>query len=50
MIVDGGSVTPVRGDDDDRDGFQVQNTFVLDMEKASPKSWIWSPCVEIGNA
>merc|ERR1711953_974896 len=40
MIVDGGSGTQVR-DEEDPDQLST-NTFVLDMEKYSPKSWIWS--------
>jgi len=46
MIVDGGSGTQVR-DEEDPDQLST-NTFVLDMEKYSPKSWIWSSKVEIG--
>ena len=48
MVVDGGSVTPVREEGDDAENDRM-NTFVLDMEKSSPNSWIWSANVEAGN-
>ena len=49
MVVDGGSVTPVREEGDDAENDRM-NTFVLDMEKSSPNSWIWSANVEAGNS
>ena len=38
MILDGGSIQNANHEEN-------QSTFILDMDKASPTSWIWSPRV-----
>ena len=38
MILDGGSIQNANHEEN-------QSTYILDMDKASPTSWIWSPRV-----
>ena len=42
MILDGGSIQNANHEEN-------QSTYILDMDKASPTSWIWSPRVIQGN-
>ena len=38
MILDGGSIQNANHEEN-------QSTYILDMDKVSPTSWIWSPRV-----